>query len=64
MGIEPPSNSPEKTASFAKGGAKSGALPTQLDTLAAALLKLAPEDRARLAAMLLDGQPPGGPETR
>jgi hypothetical protein len=64
MGIESPSDSPEKTAFSAQGGAESGALPTHLDTLAAALLKLAPEDRARLAAILLAKPSPGGPETR
>jgi hypothetical protein len=62
---------PEKQGFPAQGGANSGALagayglqassappPGSLEMLAAALLKLSPSDRAKLAA-LLQGQPSG-----
>ena len=55
MGIELTAESPDKTAVPPKGGAKSGALTDagNLQILAAALRGLSPENRARLAAMLL-----------
>jgi hypothetical protein len=50
-----------KTKHSAQGGAESGAVQvaSTLETLAAQLAKLSPEDRAKLAALLLTGQGQG-----
>jgi hypothetical protein len=65
---EPPKPA-EKQALSAQGGTDSGTLAAAdpLAPLAAALLGLSAADRARLAAMLMAGQPEGkaagGPQT-
>ena len=67
VGLESPPDSSEKASLHNQSGADSGALADTavnsagpadgLDALAAALLGLSPADRAKLAAMLLQGSP-------